>query len=66
MTRNLQHGPSQARPAQAPVAGGPLGHSLRHPAGLLALEDDCLDDPNLRRIDAFLADDGLDDTSDEI
>lgn len=66
MTMYHHQGPSQARPkGEEPAAGLTSEVRQRSANALASLEDECLDDPNLRRIDAFLADDQLDEPSSE-
>ena len=65
MTRSFQQPPPQAG-APSPSTG-PQRSAPRLRAASNQFDDECLDDPNLQRIDAFLADDdGLDDPIDEV
>ncbi|RYE85905.1 MAG: hypothetical protein EOO75_16410 [Myxococcales bacterium] len=66
MTMYHHQGPSQARPLDTPVPGLTSEVRQRSASPLSSLEDECRDDPNLQRIDAFLADDQFDEPSDEI
>ena len=66
MTMYHHQGPSQVRPLEVPVPGLTSEVRQRSANALSSLEDECRDDPNLQRIDAFLADDHLDEPGDEI
>ena len=66
MTMYHHQGPSRARPPEILAEGLISEVRQRSATALAALEDECLDDPNLQRIDAFLADDHVDEPGDEI
>jgi hypothetical protein len=65
MTMYHHQGPSQARPKGEPAAGLTSEVRQRSANALASLEDECLDDPNLQRIDAFLANDQLEEPGSE-